>query len=205
VDRLSVFVNGPEVPAIVEELADEVGLDPTNHLVCMAKLFWARTAGDMGYDLYLSCDDDLLYPPDYVEVMRQHVARWEGKALVSLLTRRYVGHTTEWLKWHERIYWNSYTDRGYWANYPGTCTLAFDPRLHRIPCHRAPELSDAFVAEWAQHNRIPVWNPPHHHGWLKYQLPKDADTLWERTKAKNYVVENAWVSSIPEWHTYCVE
>jgi hypothetical protein len=205
VDKLSVYVVGTEVPECVAKLADEIVVDPVDKMLCHAKLWHVKMAREQGANLYLSFDDDLLYPADYSDVMKQHVEYWGGRALVTLLTRRYEGHVTEWLKWKERTYWNTYTPTGVWANYPGTVTLAFNPQMHPTFPHDTPGVSDVNIAEWAQKSFVPIWNPPHHKGWLKYILPEEADTLWKRFTEDKFTKQNAWISQIPEWYTFHLE
>jgi hypothetical protein len=203
VDVLAVHVNGPVVPECVRELADEVIHDPQDKLRCMSRLVWVEEARKRGCSTYLPVDDDLLYPHNYAEVMAYEVAQWHGEALVSLLTRRYEGTVTRWLEPSARIYWDSELRVGAWHNFPGVGVMAFDPRKHAIPCELAPYGSDGYIAEWAQRNHVPIWNPPHPQGWLKYLLPAGADTIWDRAAASGFAVENEWISTRPfQWVTF---
>lgn len=102
VDTLCCYWNGSQesIPQIVHQLADEKYFDTDNQAGDTGNLFWSNKAE--GYDLYLSCDDDLEYAPTYGSIMRTWVERWHGQALCTTHGLQFRPHTPYWKK---RVVW----------------------------------------------------------------------------------------------------
>lgn len=184
VDEIRVVCNGfTEVPDVVRELADAWILEPDDTRGSAAKLEWA----DRFTGLYLGCDDDLAYPADYVDVMRQWVKRWKGRALVTCHGRTLKPDACGFLD-ASFARAPQQANTGAWINYPGGCAMAFDTRLNIPRVVPGKNLEEAHLAVWAQRERVPIYLVPHAAGWLRYLLAgKDLPTIWAEEKAAGFV------------------
>jgi hypothetical protein len=190
-----------EPPECVERLADEWRCEPDTR-GSAAKLEWAqRWPG-----LYLGCDDDLEYPPDYAATMLRWVRRWKGRALVTCHGRVLRPRSTGFLDIRMAVAPRQRTGRA-WLNYPGGCGLAFDTRL-AVPEHvPSKNLEEVHLAVWAQRQRVPIFLVPHSAGWLRYLLPEGhtGPTIWAEEKGARFANRDAVIrpwSAAHEWRVY---
>jgi hypothetical protein len=187
VDELRVVCHDmADPPECVKELANEWVCVPDKH-GSAAKLRWA----DQWQGLYLGCDDDLIYPADYVERTDRWLKRWKGRAIITWSGR--ILHPTKSRfnaplnRWH----FNG-TTPGTWVNYPCAAVLAFDTRLNVPPVVPGKSLEEAHLAVWAQRQRIPIWQVPHGAGEFTYLLDgSDLPTIWAEQKAKGFADRDA--------------
>lgn len=188
VDKIHVVCHDmTTVPACVQELADEAICEPDTR-GSAAKLHWS--GNHVG--LYLGCDDDFLYPPDYVETMRRWVRRWKGRALVTCHGRVMKPDSVEFGNVH--AFWPPQgPTTGTWLNYPGGCAMAFDTRLQVPSTVPGKNLEEAYLAVWGQYRKVPIWLVPHPDGWLKYLLKDDpkVPTIWTAEKKARFANRNA--------------
>lgn len=188
VDRIHVVLHDMTVPPrCVVELADEYCCEADTR-GSAAKLHWTQSHRG----LYLACDDDWIYPPDYAETMERWVRRWKGQALVTCHGRILKPQSLSFA--NVVSFWppQARTD-GTWLNYPGACALAFDTRLNvpdRVP---GKNLEEAHLAVWAQELGVPIWLVPHAEKWLTYLLNdrKDLPTIWAEEKRAGFANRNA--------------
>ena len=82
VDRLGVYLNGyGDVPEfLADDRIDVARSEDHGDLGDAGKMFWAA---EPGVDYHLACDDDILYPADYVARMVAEVDRYGRRALVG--------------------------------------------------------------------------------------------------------------------------
>lgn len=191
VDLLKVVCHDTtEPPPVVRDLADEWLCEPDSR-GSAAKLHWARSHTG----LYLGCDDDLRYPPDYVAVMDRWVKRWKGRALVTchgrILAKRSRSFTDVLAAHAPRQ-----RTPGRWLNYPGGCAMAFDTRLNvpdRVP---GKNLEEAWLAVWAHEHFIPIWLVPHGPDFLAYLLNgKNLPTIWDAERGAGFANRNAVIEA----------
>lgn len=185
VDDLRVYLNGyARVPACVEQLADryELGADDRG---AERKFWWSE---DAGVELYFTCDDDILYPPDYVATMQAALEQHPG-ALVSAHGRTYLGRPASVHHvsggtvgiFHKRV------DVGRWVNHAGTGVLAWDARSVRVPARwPAENIADMQLAVWAQNAGVPIWLIPHQAGWLSSPALHDPQALFARSRVEGH-------------------
>lgn len=84
VDKLCIYLNGykpgDKLPVCVGRERIETKIDPSNELGDAGKFHWAGQHG--GYNLH--CDDDIVYPPDYVHRMVRAIERYKREAVVGI-------------------------------------------------------------------------------------------------------------------------
>lgn len=167
--------------------------------------------------VYLTCDDDLGYPCDYVARMLAAVAR-EPDAVHTAhggVLRGRVEH------WRTTIRHTAYRAGealgaavdGVACNVPGTGCLAARAELLRgfaCPPH-PPNVADLHLAVWLQRQRIAVRVVGHARGWIQ-ALPDVGPTLWSsgegvvsqpsRAAARRRADEDSVVRQVESWEVF---
>lgn len=202
VDVLCVYLNTyTDAPACVRELADHYVCDPENK-GAEAKLFWSNKpsfspAEDDGF-FYLSCDDDLVYPPNYADTMCREVDRWSGRAIVTCHGRVYRPDATHWSHvipssvglFYKRV------NGGWWVNYSGTGVMAFHTGRVPVPNQWSQRnILDAQLAVWAQRERVPMWLAPHDARWIKPLALIDPSGIFRSSCRESHARRGALISS----------
>lgn len=128
---------------------------------------------------WFTCDDDIIYPSDYVHTLLQHLARYKRRAVVGLhgvmvdetprryFRHRYVYHYEHSTLRHARL-----------VNNLGTGTVAFHSALFgSIDPYAWPQggMLDIFFSVMCARQGIPMVCVPRHAGWLK-TLSETEDT-----------------------------
>lgn len=197
VERIAVVCHDLEHPPdCVREFADEWICEPDTR-GANAKFHWASS----WIGLYLACDDDWEYPPDYAATMLRWVKRWKGRALVTTHGRVFEGSPTHFRKasagWGPRQ-----RNDGGWINYPGAGALAFDTRL-AVPQLPGKNVDEAELAIWAQRRRVPIWMVPHSAAWLAWLLENmQVPTIWAEEKANGFAKRNAVIATHAPWQVH---
>ena len=128
-----------------------------------------------------TCDDDLLYPENYVETMIKRLELHENKVIL----------TNHGRIMHEKPVSNSYTDRKAafhclkTENYDGELSIggtgvmawhssAFFLDIDRITIKN---MADIWVAKFAKEQGVKIMLNPHSEGWIKYLNPQH--TIWD--------------------------
>lgn len=95
VDVLCCYWNGPssQLPDFIAGLVDEVKIDKGNEAGDTGNLYWSNKTT---CSLYLSCDDDLEYAPQYRDIMSTWVEYWQGHALCTLHGLQFRPGTSHW-------------------------------------------------------------------------------------------------------------
>lgn len=188
----------PKAPACVLRLADSWTCEPDIH-GANDKMRWA----DRWEGMYLACDDDLLYPPDYAATMLRWVRRFKGKALVTghgrILNPRAKTFQDVKRKWPPRE-----ANDGAWLNYPGACALGFDTRLGVPSVYVGKNNEEPQLARWAQRHRVPIWLVPHPADWLTWLLGSGdpVPTIWHAERKSGFVLRNAIIAQQAGWSVY---
>jgi hypothetical protein len=135
-----------------------------------------------------TCDDDLLYPPDYVETMitklreydnqvilTNHGRIMEPKPVTNAYTDRKGGIRNPDSKFHCLLD----APREEYLDIGGTGVMAwhsdyFFPDYDRIDI---PNMADIWVAKFAKEQGCKILHNPHREGWIQYLHPKH--TIWD--------------------------
>jgi hypothetical protein len=190
VDELRVYLNGfDEVPRCVAEMADAFVVSPENG-GAERKLHWA---GDWD-GVYLSCDDDFVYPEDYARTLLEAIQQWGGRAIVTAHGREYPREPTnvgDFLPQslgivHQRVKF------GHWINHGGTGAMGWDARVVRVPTEW-PErnMADMQVAIWAQGAGVPLWLIPHRANWIRSLAAVDPNGIFRTSQADGHRRRNS--------------
>lgn len=199
-DLLHVYLNGhAEVPECVLDLADEHIRSAVNE-GADRKFHWAHAHDG----IYLSCDDDFLYPPDYVARMSGEVERLGGLAFVTAHGRCYPPHPRDAADQipGRSATLNSHVPAGMWVNHAGTGVLAWDATRIQVPLeYPIRNRSDVQLSAWANRRGIPIWTVPHRPGWLR-PIPHHGGSVGKESRSEGHATKNALLLEHGEWRLY---
>lgn len=200
VDCLAVYLGQyQEVPECVTRLADQWLLDPQDAHGSEGKLAWTRSFDG----LYLSVDDDMLYPTDYRMRMQREVERTDCRTFVAIQGARFpetfTSFTDSKIMW---MRWNQHHRHGRWLSMPAGGFTAHHTSLYVPDVWPERNADDHQLAVWAQEKQVPVWGMPHTANWLTYLLPlkdKSVYTIYREEKSTGFARRNRILSTISHW------
>jgi glycosyltransferase involved in cell wall biosynthesis len=139
--------------------------------------------------IYFSLDDDLLYPPDYVERTLQYLREYNYQVIVTSHGRNLRPDATSYYK-HAADYYPALKDLldPHFVQFGGTGVMAFDTELVKISFQdfKAPNMADIWMALYARQADIPLLVFPHAAGWLRMHESVDrADTIWAHSQVNS--------------------
>ena len=156
----------------------------------------ASDEGDMGKfsmidqvdGVYLSIDDDLTYPPDYVSTIVAALERYKGSIVSfhgSIMSKGWTSY------YRDRVGIRCLDDFHYdiAAHCLGTGVSAFDRR--DVPLcwddlrGRPRDMSDVHVSRWAHKNGVPLIALAHSAGWLTHNNIDMTETIWHRVNVRD--------------------
>lgn len=165
VDRLYVWLNGyTEVPGLLRDMNPEkLVIGHGDDLGDLGKLQWVQAEA-----IYLACDDDIVYPPDYAARMRAAVAS-KPRAIWGVMGARYREPIQSYYRDRvPKIGLSAGLREPAQVHMVGTGTAAFDTRSVRIDPSRftIPNMADVWLSVWARRHRVPMWCVDRPAGWL---------------------------------------
>lgn len=184
VDRLNIYLNDYEiVPKELEDSRIHVVLskDGAGDLRDNGKFYFLSEL-DHGY--HFTVDDDIIYPPDYIQKLILKIEQYDRRALVGVhgvlfdqpIQRFFVGRTVYGF-YREQI-------RDAFVNLLGTGTLGYHTDTIRFQFDEftARGMADVFAAIQAKRLGIPMICVKREKGWLESMDPdeeEEGDTLWD--------------------------
>lgn len=130
---------------------------------------------------YFSCDDDLIYPNDYVEktinFLRDHdnavICTYHG----ALLNK---GKLNNYYRDRRQIHYSTFQRNSIEVNIGGTGVMAFHVKSFKpdIPRFKYPNMSDIWVGIQAQEKKIPILCAPRYLKWIKSQETPIEETIY---------------------------
>jgi len=213
VDRLLVYLNGhPEPPAFLAETGAEVVTSGQYGDRGDAGKFFPA-GGHVG--VHVVCDDDLDYPPDYVERLLDGLARYDRRAVVGYHASMLREPFTDYHRSRSITHMSLNVPRDVAVHVLGTGTLAFHSstlavRPEDFP---TPNMADVWFALLGQTQQVPFVQLRREAGWLRelgqidekfgaimrngiYATARRADTAGERTP------ETAAVLTLTPWRVF---
>lgn len=180
VDRLGVYLNGYDsVPDFLHDPRIDVARSHEHgDRGDAGKMFWTD-AGD--FDYYFSCDDDLIYPPDYAERMVAAVEQYGRHALVGCHGALMRPHPADYYHSRARVYHClGSVDETHSVHVIGTGAVAWHHSLGvSSDIFRAPNMGDIWLSAWANERNIPRIVIPHAKGWLRESEGTGHETIWD--------------------------
>ena len=155
-------------------------------------LGFVHTKGSKGIDgesmnpessfYYFSCDDDLIYPPDYASRMIEWIEYFDRKVVVALHGASfYWTPVSSFYKQKQTLPCLATVPELRRVQFPGTGVLAFHSSLldFTMDEFKVPNMADVWMGKILQERKIPAVVIPHTQDYLTYNwdLPLE-DTIW---------------------------
>jgi hypothetical protein len=185
-DVINIFLND-HTGEIPEKLLDsKINLFFSDNSYGDALKF-AKLMESDGY--YLTIDDDLIYPPNYVNYMVSRCKEYSNKRVVTLHGRNFPSFPIN-------SYYNSYRElyhclkpqrKNVLVQFGGTGVMCFHTDLMKIPIEffLYPNMSDIWVGKYCIENNIEMICITHPGDFLKYQPQKS--TIYDtESKSDSY-------------------
>ena len=178
VDQLNVYLNGFDgIPDCVRHpnvsTATSQGYGDRGDA---GKFFW--TGRTRGY--YFACDDDLVYPPDYVSYLKQRIDDYGKRVIVSLHGALLKEPIESYYRDRESFSCLTPLPEDRFVHVVGTGVCAF--HTAHVPIHpdvfSLPNMADIWLALFARANDIPLVVLQHPHSYVRYQIVPD--TIYDR-------------------------
>ncbi len=130
--------------------------------------YYAIDKVDDGY--YFSCDDDLIYPPNYVaktieflkSVNNQAIATYHGALLKDGILNNYYRD-------RKQVHYSNFQRVGLPVHIGGTGVMAFHVKVFRpdLSKFKYPNMADIWIGIQAQERNIPIICAPRNLHWIK--------------------------------------
>jgi len=182
VDQLNIYLNNfEEVPWFLEnEKITVVRSQDEGDRGDGGKFFWANKVN--GY--YFTIDDDIIYPPDYVERLKDALDKRGRKCVVGVHGEMYPDVIRHWTK--DRLktyhfYYDNPTDTPVHVLGTGCAAFHTEKLEVRPEDFKTPNMADVWFACICARNlffRIVVSHP---RGWLNILHVPEEETLWGKT------------------------
>ena len=198
VDRLNVYLNGySEVPPFLVDARICVGRG--EDLGDAGKFFWAGAV--RGY--HLTCDDDILYPLDYVSRMVEAIEGYSRSAVISyhgsLISKNF--HSYRGPGSRKVIHFEAICLEDTSVHLGGTGVMGYHAQT--LPVHvsdfRCPNIADVWMGALTQKSRVPIVSPAKPEGWIRGLsdtglYDESSDTLVRRRDRE--------ISNLLPWSTF---
>lgn len=171
VDKVRIYSNDYQPKVQGSNVEVYTGPDYTDN----AKFYWLQNSKG----IYLSCDDDLVYPSNYVKTitngLKKYPNTWvtfHGRKLIGLDLKYYTGH---------KVYKCTDSVTGdYEIDVPGTGVSAVNVKTIKFDCLKWDyyRMSDIMVAKELAKQKIKVICLSHKSGWIR-SVPV-ADSIYKK-------------------------
>ena len=149
-------------------------------------------------DYYLSIDDDLIYPSDYVYNLINNLKNYNNKIIVSHHGRTLTPDAKSYYRDAKVKYKclddvNSYE----FVHFGGTGVMGFHTSFVklRFEYFKTPNMADIWVGLFAKENNIPILVLPHKSGWIKYSDKIDDSKTIYNTHINNSSTQDSLIKN----------
>lgn len=153
---------------------------------------------------YFSCDDDLIYPPDYIEKMIAKLQEYDNRIIVTAMGR--IVDSTPIIRYYKSEHITKFSCLGetkeQWVHIGGTGCMAFHTDYFRPEYFGNGFMSDIWLALEAQKKKVPILCIEHPPLWIQQQETND-EGIYERYKDNDKEQVNA-INSV-DWKLYACE
>jgi len=184
VDHVFIYLDGYSVPPIFLESfdrvtvrrAEEVGdLHASSRFLCLQDLSTPTVV--------VIADDDIIYPPDYVDRLVNALQQLDGRAVVGVHGRIFLPPHQSYVRDATIFHFTRELIQARHVHELGTGTCAFissnldvDPREWG-----RGDMDDIIVATEAQRRGLPRIAVARAAGWVKAHVQNQPDSLWAKT------------------------
>lgn len=168
-DVLNVVLNSEinEIPEILLNSKINLVFSDNSYGDAMKFLFLEESDG-----YYLTIDDDIIYPPNYVDFMISRCKDYNNSRVITL-------HGRSFAKFPILSYYKSASERyscfqdlkkNVIVQFGGTGVMCFHTSLFRIPLKYFlfPNMADVWIGKYCLENKIEIYCVRHESGYVKY-------------------------------------
>ena len=188
VDRLFLFLDRFEAPYIsadpkVVVLTSELFGD----LRANGKLMGLNMAGSDAY--YFCVDDDIIYPPDYVQRNLQFLKQHDDKVVCSVHASRIQADFSNYLTDRAILHRSHPLAQSTRVDVAGTCTAAFHTGILEFDVRQweTTNMVDLNFALECKKRNIPILSMPRNEGWIKCIAEHQPDSIFAALKKDDSV------------------
>lgn len=166
VNRLNVYLNGyDDVPSFLDDPRITVARSQEHgDRGDAGKMFWCDDLS--GY--VLTCDDDILYPADYVATMIAGIERYQRRAIVSFHGSTFIEPFTSFVRSRKSFRFGAHVAVDVPVHCLGTGVLGY--HASTFPVRRSyfelPNMADTWLARELQRAKVPCYVLKHDAGWI---------------------------------------
>lgn len=186
-DEIRLYLNNYDfVPDELRKYTTYIGNDITDN----GKFFWSNNDNEY----YFTLDDDIIYPPDYVEKTLPNI----GNRIVSYHGRVLIGKDRGYYDKHKIYKYNDSLSKEKKLDVMGTGVSAFDTNFFKPTIWRSSyyKMTDLIISFEAHVYNIPIISPIKERNWISYD-----DIQFESINiemSKNQETLNKWSNMIQE-------
>lgn len=179
VDKINVGLNNyNKIPVFLKK--EKINAWVSDNSVGDAEKF---RSDDKGY--YFTCDDDMLYPDDYVQTMISTLDNYNKDVILTCHGRAYKGRVQSYNRgWAEFYHCLHEVAEDSYVTVGGTGVMLFhtDSFQMDISDFDHKNMADIFVARKAKAVDVPIVCMAHETGWIRYQeTMKGKQTIYDDT------------------------
>ncbi len=157
--------------------------------------YYGLNSVEEGY--YFSCDDDLVYPPDYVEKTVEFLKLASNKVIVTyhgVLLKE--GKLENYYRNRKQIHYSHFQRTPIQVHLGGTGVMAFHVKSFKpdLTKFKYPNMADVWVGIQAQEKKIPIICAPRQLNWIKSEEIPMSETIYG--SKKNHDVQTRVIN---EW------
>ncbi len=190
VDRLCVYLNGhPQVPSFLRRPAIEVESSQEHgDRGDAGKFFWCCEP----FDYHLTCDDDLVYPSDYVYRIVSAIERYGRRAVVGLHGVKLSGNLDAYFNSRKVVHFAHKLAADRPVHLLGTGTVGYHRstlKVRRDDFER-PNMADIWFGLLCQRQQVPCVALSRDAQWLR-GIKTPGGSIYDRTKRDQRAVTDA--------------
>jgi hypothetical protein len=192
-DIINVSLNSHDgdIPEILYH--DKVNLILSDNSLGDAMKFYALDKSD-GY--YLTIDDDLIYPPNYVEYIITKCKEYGNTKVITLHGRNFNVFPIKsyYANASERHSCFNHVGKNVPVQFGGTGVMCFHTNLIKLPISyfKYPNMADVWVGKYCYENNIEILCLRHESGYIKYIQQKT--TIYD-VESRNDVLQTLVANS----------
>jgi len=195
-DNICVYLNGyTEPPGWLHNYSYVIGVIASD-LGDIGKFY--PCFGILPPDFMVTCDDDLLYPQDFVKTLTQAAHFYQcpvsahGRVIASPTTSYYRGGSLAAYRCLGTV------EEDAEVTVIGTGCMAFPTSeiLPRLEDFEHPNMSDIWFSKLCQENNIPRMALAHKEGWIKHSDKIDMDKTIQYTQKRHDEVQTEVFNSV---------
>ncbi|WP_152088712.1 glycosyltransferase, partial [Limnospira platensis] len=190
VDRLNVYLNDyPTIPNfLIREKIHVARSQIHGDLGDSGKFFWCEEV--KGY--HFTCDDDLAYPPDYIETLIAKIEQYERKAVVGVHGSIFRQPFYSYQKSRNVFHCLYEVKEDTFVQHLGTGAMAYHTSAIEVLRNEFEHINmgDIWFSLLAQRYKIPRIVIKHQEGWFKHNKIDMKKTIYEISapQSKNYTL-----------------